>query len=437
MRNGLLCLVLLWLVLPAAAATPPHWPAEVHKSSVQLHAKPDFQAPVLTTLKRNTALTIVEQLGLWYGVQLADGKAGFLRVNEVRPLEQKSANDNALHIFMTGKSGHGNVTETAGVRGLDESDLRAAHFNAKQLKKMESNRVSANAAERYAQQHGWQARRIAWADEKPKARHGDSHGVAHVLQETRGLFGRLGSALSGGAKVASAGAGPSTAEQDQEELSLGPMIAGRVLGARPLWQNATAQHRINVIGRWLASQTARPDLPWTFGIIDTPEYNAFAAPGGYILVTRGLYELVDSDQELAAVLGHEITHVVQRDHYEVIRKQQMMSAAKDVISSQINTGGGLAGSLARDYVEKNGAGILLTSLDRSAEYRADEGAEIYLARAGMDPLALYAILQKMMAVGSTSGGLVQLYKTHPAIENRLDRLDKFDLGRLQKRTRRS
>ncbi|MBS0399191.1 MAG: M48 family metalloprotease, partial [Proteobacteria bacterium] len=217
----------------------------------------------------------------------------------------------------------------------------------------------------------------------------------------------------------------------QEELALGPMIAGRVLGARPLWANAQAQHRINVIGRWLASQTSRPNLPWTLGVIDTLEINAFAAPGGYILMTRGLYELADGDQELAAALGHEITHVVQRDQYHVIRKQQMMSAAKNIASSEIQTGGGKAASLARDYVEKNGAAILMTSLDRSAEYRADENAELYLARAGMEPLSLYAILQKMLAVGTTTGGLAQLYKTHPSLDDRLGRLDQFDASKLR------
>src|SRR3546814_4416861 len=73
----------------------------------------------------------------------------------------------------------------------------------------------------------------------------------------------------------------------------------------------------------MASQTTRPDLPWTFGVIDSPEINAFAAPGGYVMVTRGMYELLANDAEVAAVLGHETSHVVQRDHYNVIHKQQV------------------------------------------------------------------------------------------------------------------
>ncbi len=77
------------------------------------------------------------------------------------------------------------------------------------------------------------------------------------------------------------------------------------------------------------------------------------------------------------------------------------------------------------------ATILLTSLDRGAEYRADEAAEIYLARAGMNPLALYALLQKMAALGSQSARLAQLYKTHPALDARMDRIDRRGHGVLE------
>ena len=191
------------------------------------------------------------------------------------------------------------------------------------------------------------------------------------------------------------------------------------------------------VGRWVASQTSRPELPWTFGVIDTPEVNAFAAPGGFILVTRGLYELLSSDSELAAVLGHEISHCVQRDHYNVIRKQELATVGKDQAVQNVTVGNdSVAGSYARRYAEKNGATIMLTSLDREAEYRSDEAAEFYLARAGMNPLALYAVLQKLTALGSESASLAQLYKTHPPLDARLDRIDQRGYGALETYTTR-
>lgn len=190
------------------------------------------------------------------------------------------------------------------------------------------------------------------------------------------------------------------------------------------------QKRVNLVGRWVASRTSRPGLPWTFGVIEDNEINAFAAPGGYVLITRGLYQLLATDAELAGVLGHEIGHVVQRDHYEVIRKQEKLGAAGAIASSQIHTGGGVAGSLARSYIEKNGAAIMLTGLDRGAEFRADHAAGIYLARSGGNPLAFLAVLQKMAALGSASPAMATLFKTHPPLDKRMDAVDKQDNGEL-------
>ncbi len=245
------------------------------------------------------------------------------------------------------------------------------------------------------------------------------------------MLGSLGQKASSVLGTASKVAPKSESGQAAEEAALGPQIAGRVLGARPLWNDAEAQKRVNVVGRWVASQTSRPELPWTFGVIDTSEVNAFAAPGGYILVTRGLYELLASDAELAAVLGHEISHAVERDHYNVIRKQEMTTIGKDVVAGEIDVGAGVAENYAKQYVEQHGATILVTSLDRQAEFRSDKAAEIYLARAGMNPMALYAVLQKMMALGSESASLAALYKTHPPLDARLDRIDERGYGALK------
>jgi len=246
----------------------------------------------------------------------------------------------------------------------------------------------------------------------------------------------MGSVGSSALDVADKAVGKSEAEQTEEELALGPGIAGRILGAAPLLKDDAAQRRVNRIGRWMASHSSRPDLPWTFGVIDTPEVNAFAAPGGYVLLTRGMYELLANDGEVAGVLGHEISHVVQRDHYNVIHKQEMTAATEDAVAGQVNVGGGLAGSRAKDYVRRHGATVMLTSLDREAEFRSDEASEIYLARSGYNPLSLYAVLQKMTAMGNASARLAQLYKTHPPLADRLDRIDRRGFAGLQPYTQR-
>ncbi|HXH01214.1 MAG TPA: M48 family metalloprotease [Xanthomonadaceae bacterium] len=423
------------LALAAGALVP----AVVHKASVNVHAKPDFGSPNVATLSQNQQVQIAGQEGLWFKLNMPGGAAGYVRINDVRMAYSGKDDGSALQVLTKGKAGKGRVSETAGVRGIDESDLRSASFDSAQLAKLDSYRVTPGTAEANARTQGWARTPVAYATEAQPA--GPTTGKASSSAKGKSSggsgWGGLGRGLLGGVLGAVGKVIPkSEAELSDEEVALGPEIAGRVLGAAPLWKDDPAQRRINLIGRWIASQTSRPELPWTFGVIDTPEVNAFAAPGGYVLLTRGLYQLLGSDAELAGVLGHEISHIVQRDHYTVIRKQAMSGLGREIASSQVNIGGGIAGGFAKSYAEKHGAAIMSTSLDREAEYRADEAGQIYLARAGFNPLALYAVLQKMTAFGSQSSRLSQLYKTHPPTTDRLDRIDQRGYGALETYTRR-
>ena len=413
--------------------------AVVHKPTADVYAQPKFDAPKLATLQRDTAVRISAQQGLWYQLLMAAGAPGFVRVNDVRVSYAGAEDGEAnLRVLTGGKAGKGRVTETAGVRGIEESDLKSAALNKGQLDAMVGHRADASTAATYAAGQSWQATSVTYAGEaKPGKKSGKSPAEpatskTELARSVGGLLGSLGVNVGSKLDTAAKVAPKSEDELAAEEIALGPELAGRILGARPLWDDASAQQRVNLVGRWVASQTSRPELPWTFGVIDTPEVNAFAAPGGFILVTRGLYELLASDSELAAVLGHEISHCVQRDHYNVIRKQELATAGKDQAVQNLTVGNdSVAGSYARRYAEKNGAAIMLTSLDREAEYRSDEAAEFYLARAGMNPLALYAVLQKLTALGSESASLAQLYKTHPPLDARLDRIDQRGLGTLE------
>lgn len=412
----------------------------VHKPTVDVHAEPKLDAPKIATLQRDAPVQISAQQGLWYQLQMPAGKTGYVRVDDVRVNYGGVAGGDAnLQVLMGGKPGQGRITETAGVRGIDESDLKSAAFNQAQLDAMTGYRVDAGAAAAYAGTQSWSATNVAYTGEaKPGTNTTATTAAALQTASSQTATGPLANTPLGGvgktlgglfggkaAKVI-----PKSEEQlAAEELALGPQIAGRLLGARPLWNNPEAQQRVNRVGRWVASQTSRPDLPWTFGVIDTPEINAFAAPGGYILVTRGMYELLTSDAELTAVLSHEISHCVQRDHYNVIRKQELATAGKDAVMQDVTAGYDAAAvSYAKRYVDEYGATIMLTALDRDAEYHADEAAEFYVARAGMNPLALYAVLQKMAALGTESASLAELYKTHPPLDARMDRIDTRGYG---------
>lgn len=213
---------------------------------------------------------------------------------------------------------------------------------------------------------------------------------------------------------------------EAEEIAMGREIAGRVLGASPLVNDPALQSYVNRVGRWIALQSERPDLPWRFAVIESPAINAFAAPGGYVLVTRGLYEILDTEAQLAGVLAHEIAHVVRRHHVTVLQKSAALSAGAQlaqrdnraaVINNMIGTG----------------AEIFARGLDKSAEHEADAVGVVLAARAGYNPFGLIDVLHKMAARGSGDGSMALLFKTHPLPGDRLAQLGELlapQVGRL-------
>jgi len=116
-------------------------------------------------------------------------------------------------------------------------------------------------------------------------------------------------------------------ESPDEEARSGEDIAAPVLGAAPPWRNPAVQRYVNLVGRRVADQAERRDVAWRFAVIDSPSVNAMAFPGGIIVVTRGLYALLDTEDELAAVLGHEIAHVNRKHQWKVIRQQKLVAMA--------------------------------------------------------------------------------------------------------------
>ena len=128
----------------------------------------------------------------------------------------------------------------------------------------------------------------------------------------------LGKALDIGKKVVDNKDAVKEYSQD-EEIALGDALAASVLGASPLHPDANLQRYVNRVGRWLTMHSGRPDLPWTFAVIDTDTINAFAMPGGDILVSSGLVKRLNSESELAGVLAHEVAHVVKKHQLTAIQ----------------------------------------------------------------------------------------------------------------------
>jgi predicted Zn-dependent protease len=214
-------------------------------------------------------------------------------------------------------------------------------------------------------------------------------------------------------------------ESFQEEVATGQVVASQLLGAARLLPNAQVQRYVNLVGRRVAEQAGRKEINWAFGVIDTTAINAFATPGGYILVSSALLSMLDTEDELAAVLGHEIAHVVRKHHYRVIRKQQMLEFGANAVNI-----GGEAGAMA-DKLSGMVANVMARGLDKSAEYEADRDGMVYAARAGYDASALIRIMEKLAAASKDESGKL-LMATHPSANDRSIALAKSVNAELEK-----
>lgn len=211
----------------------------------------------------------------------------------------------------------------------------------------------------------------------------------------------------------------------EDEVAIGRQIAGNLLGAVPLVKDDKLQQYVNNVGRWVASQSERPDLPWHFGVIESSDINAFAAPGGYIFVTTGLYRLMQNEADLAGVLGHEIGHVIQKHHLKILQQSKLVDAGGKALTTQVGN---------NDEVQKmigSGAEIVARSLDKNAEFEADRIGVVLSTRAGYDAYGLPGVLQQIGHSAKDTGSVALLFKTHPHPNDRLDKLslamgDRFD-----------
>lgn len=205
---------------------------------------------------------------------------------------------------------------------------------------------------------------------------------------------------------------------EAEEISIGQDVASRLLGAAPLVNDPALQRYINHVGRWLALQTERPDLPWQFGVLDSPNLNAFAMPGGTIFITRGMLQRMRSEAELGGVLGHEIAHVLRKHHLKAIQKGAQTALAGDALSAALRDRAGAS----RDKLIAFGAEMYSRGLDKSDELEADRLGVVIAARGGYDAYGLPAVLQTLQAMNPQDSGLALMFKTHPAPGERLDAL---------------
>ncbi|MES2297681.1 MAG: M48 family metalloprotease [Pseudomonadota bacterium] len=216
---------------------------------------------------------------------------------------------------------------------------------------------------------------------------------------------------------------------EEEELGIGQEMASNLLGAAPLYANEPAQRYVNLVGHVLAANTERAGLEWHFAVIDDMELNAFAAPGGYVFISKGLLLSMRNEAELAGVLSHEIAHVLKRHQLVAIKNNARTALGADFVAGMVEKKSGVSsnGQLSPLFHQLAliGTKLFVSKLDQEDELEADRMGIVIAARAGYNPFGLPSVLQALQSVKPDHTGVALMFKTHPPFDLRLEKLSQL------------
>jgi predicted Zn-dependent protease len=205
---------------------------------------------------------------------------------------------------------------------------------------------------------------------------------------------------------------------ESQEIQMGQQFSRQVEASMPLLDDPGLQGYVESVGLELAAVSERPDIPWSFKVVDDPVVNAFALPGGPVYLTRGILAYFSSEAEMAAVLGHEIGHITARHSVEQISRQQLAGLGLAV-------GSALDRNVARySGLASQGLQVLFLSYGRGDEHESDMLGVRYAGRGGYDVRESVTMHEKLdrIAAMSTTRGIPDWLSTHPSSEDRIDRL---------------
>jgi len=226
--------------------------------------------------------------------------------------------------------------------------------------------------------------------------------------------------------IAACSVNPATGERQftallppEQEAAVGAQEHTKVRAAFGEFVDGPVANYVNQVGQRVAEKTERSDVEYKFYVIDSPVVNAFAVPGGYIYVSRGLLALANNEAELAAVLAHEIGHITGRHSAERVSQGFLVGLGAAVLSAAANDPGvSQAAGLGSD--------LYIKSYSRGQEHQADELGVRYLSRAGYDPMAMASFLNSLdqstkleEQITGKSGPSFVYFSTHPQTEDRV------------------
>jgi hypothetical protein len=202
---------------------------------------------------------------------------------------------------------------------------------------------------------------------------------------------------------------------EDEEVTIGEDVSLKIRQRFGVVQDPAVHKYVTLVGTMVAQQTERPKLPWTFIVLDTDGVNAFASPGGFVHITRGALGLIRNEAELAAVLGHEMTHVAHKHTVNAIKKNKAVQiGASETLSDR----GPFLDKLAGKAYEM----VLENSFDRGDELDADNGAIALARKLGYAPASLADFLTRLGERNKDQAEQNGLFASHPAMQERIDKV---------------
>ena len=202
---------------------------------------------------------------------------------------------------------------------------------------------------------------------------------------------------------------------EQEEKDMGAAISTRLRQKYGVVQDAAVHKYVSLVGRVVASSSTRPNLTWTFIVLDTDGVNAFAAPGGFVHITRGALALIANEAELAGVLGHEITHITEKHTINAIKKSKVAGGAVEA-ATRSNV---LEFMLDRAY-----ANLLENQYDRGDENESDQVGIRMANKVGYAPAGLGAFLTRLSDRNKDLKEPSGVFASHPETKDRVNKLAK-------------
>ena len=208
----------------------------------------------------------------------------------------------------------------------------------------------------------------------------------------------------------------------EEEASIGRSVAIEIIGKYGgIVRDEDIMRRVNLIGRAVARFSSRPDADWKFAVLDSSSINAFSAPDGYVFITRGLYDLADTDDALAGILGHEIAHITKRHALTIIERGEFVSGVSGIASRQSGNVQQLQAQLQQfDLgVDKILNTLFEKGFDPQTEFEADKEGRSLAGTTGYAPSGLRGVL---VVLEKRHGAQQQVFSTHPPLKERIKRL---------------